>query len=602
MPRKTKQLSIDNLNFKNLNGTKTRIELLPNGKIEPYKKELWKADTIRLFSKTIEKKYGKMHTKKKVDKKKKKVKNKTVKKKSVKKKSVKKKSVKKKTISPKPPSYSPTTPTIKKNKTVKKKSVKKKNIKKQMPRLYRLEQAKKMLDSGLITQKQFDEIQEVIINEKCNTQKKKECSEKKKVCNPDTGRCKNPTIRKTVKKQLKKRKDIIKDLKTMSKMRSYSPSINKEIERLSISPNNYIMGNQCKADQIYVPTKGKNLTGKSIDIKKCIGWKTKKAQKHLLTNLNSTKKIRPMDIRGPFQNRSNCWFNTFFMMFFISDKGRKFMKAFRESMINGEFHTTKKKIPNAIRYPFWLLNKMVTASLIGDKDPEDYWHSMDTNAVIKEIYNKLKKFNKKEEVGFSQIRKPGEPGNPISMFIAILTYLGNVNTKVAPKFSGIRPTFGLNYSRITTYKIFEELSDPNSNGYRIIAEKKPHIIIIEFTDGNGYGGDGIKKETKANGKIPGTDKYAQVKDFKKKKKYKIGNVEYTLDSMGIRDIKQHHICALITLNKKDYTFDGENSITTQRKDWKKLLNKDQDFKITEKISETYNLTKGYQCLLYYRSK
>ena len=153
MPRKTKQLSIDNLNFKNLNGTKTRIELLPNGKIEPYKKELWKADTIRLFSKTIEKKYGKMHTKKKVDKKKKKVKNKTV---------------KNKTISPKPPSYSPTTPTIKKNKTVKKKSVKKKNIKKQMPRLYRLEQAKKMLDSGLITQKQFDEIQEVIINEKCN--------------------------------------------------------------------------------------------------------------------------------------------------------------------------------------------------------------------------------------------------------------------------------------------------------------------------------------------------------------------------------------------------------------------------------------------------
>jgi hypothetical protein len=40
------------INFKNLNGTKTRIELLPNGKIEPYKKELWKADTIRLFSKT----------------------------------------------------------------------------------------------------------------------------------------------------------------------------------------------------------------------------------------------------------------------------------------------------------------------------------------------------------------------------------------------------------------------------------------------------------------------------------------------------------------------------------------------------------------------
>jgi len=387
----------------------------------------------------------------------------------------------------------------------------------------------------------------------------------------------------------------------MSKMRSYSPSINKEIKRLSISPNDYIMKYHCKADQIYVPAKGKTWTGKSINIKKCIGWKTKKAQQYLLTNLNSTKKLSPMDIRGPFQNRSNCWFNTFFMMFFISDKGRKFMKAFRESMINGEFHTTKKKIPDNIRYPFWLLNKMVTASLIGDKDPEDYWHSMDTNAVIREIYNKLKKYKGKEEVGFKQIQKPGEPGNPISMFIAILTYLGGVNMKAAPGYSG-RETFGLNYSRITTYKNFEALSDPNSILYLELKKAKPHIIIIEFTDGHGYGGDGVKTETKDNGKIPGTDKYAQVKDFKKKKKYKIGNAEYTLDSMGIRDNKQHHICALITLNKKDYTFDGENNITTLRKDWKKLLNKDHDFKITEKIPETYNLTKGYQCLLYYRSK
>ena len=42
MPRKTKQLNIDDKIFTNTNGTKTRIELLPNGKLVPYKKELWK--------------------------------------------------------------------------------------------------------------------------------------------------------------------------------------------------------------------------------------------------------------------------------------------------------------------------------------------------------------------------------------------------------------------------------------------------------------------------------------------------------------------------------------------------------------------------------
>ena len=114
MSRKIKQLSIDNKTFTNTNGTKTRIQLLDNNKVIPYKKDLWKSETLQLFSNVSVKKYGKMHTRRK--KPKKIVKNKTV----------KKKSVKKKHISPKSPSYSPTSPTIKKNKTVKKKSVKKK--------------------------------------------------------------------------------------------------------------------------------------------------------------------------------------------------------------------------------------------------------------------------------------------------------------------------------------------------------------------------------------------------------------------------------------------------------------------------------------------
>ena len=65
MPRKTKQLNIDDKNFINTDGTKTRIELLPNGKLVPYKKELWKKRTMNLFKKVTEKKFGKMKTKKK---------------------------------------------------------------------------------------------------------------------------------------------------------------------------------------------------------------------------------------------------------------------------------------------------------------------------------------------------------------------------------------------------------------------------------------------------------------------------------------------------------------------------------------------------------
>ena len=84
--------------------------------------------------------------------------------------------------------------------------------------------------------------------------------------------------------------------------------------------------------------------------------------------------------------------------------------------------------------------------------------------------------------------------------------------------------------------------------------------------------------------------------------YKIGNLEYKLDSVGIRDVKQHHICALITINGEDYMFDGENHTPLRKRKWRHLLNKNQNFKITPDISEQYNLTKGYQCLLYYRNK
>ena len=80
------------------------------------------------------------------------------------------------------------------------------------------------------------------------------------------------------------------------------------------------------------------------------------------------------------------------MLFFITDKGRKFFKAFREAMITGKFRTPQKsKIPNSIRYPFWLLNKMITAALIGDKDPIRFWNDMNTNDVISEIYEKLER-------------------------------------------------------------------------------------------------------------------------------------------------------------------------------------------------------------------
>ena len=429
-------------------------------------------------------------------------------------------------------------------------------------------------------------------NVKCNAAKKRECKAKGKICNKDTGRCKNPEVKKTKKKKKAKptvkktklTKKLVKKLKddpTISRLRSYSPTINKEIERLSISPHEELFSVACNENEILVPEK-----------EKCYGWKSKIAQKYLLDNLKSKKPLVAEHIRAPYQPRSNCWFNTFFMLFFITDQGRKFFKAFREAMITGKFRNSK--ISDSIRYPFWLLNKMITAALIGSKDPVGFWSDMNTNDVISEIHRKIgKKYSGTKMVGFNQITKPGDAGNPIAMFLAITNYFDNQYNS-----SG----FGLRNFSIRGYESFKGLETPNTSVYNHIFKTKPHIIIVEIIDATDEDEQAGRK-TQANGKIPGTNRYAQVKDFKKKKKYKFwGNMEYSLESVGIRSTNYAHICALLTLNKKDYMFDGENKNNIYRKDWKKLLNKNENFKITPSIPETYNFKKSYQCLVYFRSK
>ena len=115
------------------------------------------------------------------------------------------------------------------------------------------------------------------------------------------------------------------------------------------------------------------------------------------------------------------------------------------------------------------------------------------------------------------------------------------------------------------------------------------VIIIEISD------------EYSNGKLP-NGKQAKVSDFKKKLTLKFGNKEYKLDSIGVRNIKQNHICALLTINGEDYMFDGENHTPLYKRKWRDNLNKNKTFKITSDITEKYNLTKGYQCLIYYRTK
>ena len=75
---------------------------------------------------------------------------------------------------------------------------------------------------------------------------------------------------------------------------------------------------------------------------KCLNYNDKYVIKYLLQNLKSSKHLNVEEFIYPKQLMANCWFNTLYMIFFISDKGRKFFKFFRQFMITGKTISLKK--------------------------------------------------------------------------------------------------------------------------------------------------------------------------------------------------------------------------------------------------------------------
>ena len=329
---------------------------------------------------------------------------------------------------------------------------------------------------------------------------------------------------------------------------SFSPQINQVIMSLkSISPNPKVFSclNQRKVNII------KN--GR----KKCVGWKTKIAQETMLNNLLSKKKIQCNHIVAPKQSLSNCWFNAFFMVFFISDKGRKFHRFLRVIMITSIL-PSGKKLKSSFQWPFFLLNKYIEASLRGKNDPSRFAKLMDTNNVIRQIYHKIHRDN-------PGIAKTRVPANPLSYYMAIMEYLGKGKAQFALSWINL---YNKSYS-----DIIRRIKHEINHKHRV-----PNILFVEYSDENTLS---KKRELKLH--------------------YKSQHYKYILDSAVLRDTKQQHFSAYITCNKHDFGFDGESFSRISRFSWKNKLNKNIQWRFAEQYDTYFNFTSGYQLLIYYRT-
>ena len=396
------------------------------------------------------------------------------------------------------------------------------------------------------------------IKKKVTAQTKKKRCPKGTRKNKKTGICEKVVVLKdTTPKELKDLRKTVTRIgkkKNPKKPQSFSPNVNKVIDSLkSISPHLEIGLQECPEDKIYVRT----ASGKE----KCVGLKSKIAQTYLIDNLLSKKPIDCDKIIAPKQKLSNCWFNSFFMVYFISDKGRKFFRYLRLAMITGKLPNGTIVAPK-LRMPLLILNKYIESALIGRKASHSLATLMDTNVVIRRVARALGKSNLKKY----DIAKTKQAGNPISFYEGLIQYLKS--NELETLTATVRNMPNKKVSNAAIVKILES---------RPLVE---YFILDRFSE-----------EYKNNSwTIP--QKYKVEKNGE--------TYTYVLDSAVVRDTKKQHFSAYITCNGKSFAFDGESFARMTPFEWKKKLNKNTQWRFAEQYETYFNFQQAYFMLFYYR--
>jgi hypothetical protein len=314
----------------------------------------------------------------------------------------------------------------------------------------------------------------------------------------------------------------------------------------------------------------------------CQSYNSNNVQDVLLYNLKSSKHLDVSRFIPPIQLLANCWFNTMFVTFFFSDKGRKFFRFFRELMITGR-KVDNSLIPTNIAKLFFILNLFIEASYNQNTKSKALFNilnnltnKLNTNFFIYHIYqiinNKPNSINPKilfkNDNKLYNIPNIDDAGNPLTYYESILKYL-NYNT-----LQIMRQQFQIKSD--DTYTVLKQ------NFYNIF-----DIIIIE--------------DFQSNSIFETSYKLVDSKNI---------TYNYVLDSIILTN-KDHfnpksnsHFVSVLTCNNEEYKYDGSSYSKFERFNWKKMINtnKDWSFKENPKYEpELYNFTKGYKIMFYYRT-
>lgn len=331
---------------------------------------------------------------------------------------------------------------------------------------------------------------------------------------------------------------------------SYAPSVNNRLVKLR-SVKRHLVKDCNNADAFDGNMPLKIAVPGTLFETACYPYSSPYAVKFLLKNLRANKHIDVKTVIPPKQLLSNCWFNTMFVAFFVSDKGRKFFHFFRQLMIEG-LHADGKPIPKNLRDAFALLNYGIDATLTGN----EFAYTMDTNAVIRDIYAAIPEKSKKALPFLTGIR---DAGNPLRYYVSIMHFLENASISLA-------------LVKLTS-------NDWKQTVHAKIGNNVPHILCLET--------------------------HGDARINTKPKSFHMNGVKYALDSCIIRDISGKHFSLVLTGEKQELAYDGASHQQLEKFEWKKHINSDYAWnfdrdKHVGNLPVVFNFMQSYQMLFYYR--
>ena len=380
-------------------------------------------------------------------------------------------------------------------------------------------------------------------------------------------------------------KDIAHEVrKELISNKSFSPSVNKRLVSLHNTGNSGIFGCgledvllgkvKASAKTLRVRTKT-SASGSPI----CSNYNTKAAKTLMLNNLAASKKLHCHKVVAPLQLQSNCWFNTMYMVFFISDKGRKFFRFFRQLMIEGQQENGEKISPPRLVQAFFLFNAYIESSYnLDDSSKTIMAEGMDTNILIAAIYKSIPKKYRNVRSG---LRSPGEYGNPLHFYQSIILYLSNNSIRFfEPEPPEIRNLLAPHHNYTGRYYM-------------------PDVIVVKIYDDypmykSMVIADNVTTRQQSFTRIyTGDDPLTEGQSKEAK---------YVLDSAIVRSTNGEHFCAMITCNGQQMGFDGASLVRLSPMPWKDWINKDISwtFEYDSSNKLRWDFKKSYQQLYYYR--